>query len=81
MSLAIIYSNFNQESDRAIALMNSLDHKFVVYHLGREFTEKQFEEEFGVGAEYPQIAIGTKHIGSLKETLQHFNDNGITNRL
>ena len=81
MSLAIIYSNCGQESDRAIALMETLEHKFVVYHLGREFTEKQFEEEFGSDAEYPQIAIGTKHIGSLKETLQHFNDNGITNRL
>ena len=81
MSLAIIYSNRNQESNRAIALMDSLDHKYVVYQLGREFTEKQFVEEFGSHAEYPQIAIGTKHIGSLKETLQHFSKNGITNRL
>ena len=77
MTLAIIYSNFGQESDRAIALMESLDHKFVVYHLGREFTEKQFEEEFGVGAEYPQIAIGVEHIGGLKETLQHFQANDV----
>ena len=72
MNLAIIYSNRSQECDRAQALMESLEHKFVVYHLGREFTEKQFEEEFGVGAEYPQIAIGVEHIGGLKETLQHF---------
>jgi len=77
MSLAIIYSNFGQESDRAIALMETLEHKFVVYHLGREFTEKQFEEEFGVGAEYPQIAIGTKHVGSLKDTLHYFQEQDV----
>jgi len=77
MNLAIIYSNRSQECDRAQALMESLEHKFVVYHLGREFTEKQFEEEFGVGAEYPQIAIGVEHIGGLKETLQHFQANDV----
>jgi len=77
MSLAIIYSNFGQESDRAIALMETLEHKFVVYHLGREFTEKQFEEEFGVGAEYPQIAIGTKHVGSLKDALHYFQEQDV----
>ena len=77
MNLAIIYSNRSQECDRAQALMESLEHKFVVYHLGREFTEKQFEEEFGVGAEYPQIAIGVEHIGGLKETLQHLQANDV----
>ena len=77
MTLAIIYSNFSQESDRAIALMESLEHRFVVYHLGREFTEAQFEQEFGVGAEFPQIAVGTKHIGTLKDTLQYFQVNDV----
>jgi hypothetical protein len=76
MSLAIIYSDKTQECDRAVSLMQSLEHKFVEYVLGRDFTEAEFKSEFGEEATYPQIAVGIKHIGSLKETLQHFNHNG-----
>lgn len=72
-NLAIIYSNRNQESNRAVALMDSLEHQYIVYNLGVDFTQEQFTQEFGEGVEYPQISVGTKHIGSLKETLQHFN--------
>ena len=75
-NLAIIYSNHSQECDRAVALMQSLEHRYIEYVIGVDFTSKQFEEEFGPDAEFPQIAIGTKHVGSLKETLQHFNYNG-----
>jgi hypothetical protein len=73
--LAIVYSNRSQECDRVVALLQSLEHKFVEYVIGIDFTDKQFIDEFGPTAEFPQIAIGTKHIGSLKETLQHFNYN------
>ena len=37
--------------------------------------EKQFLSEFGQHAEYPQVAVGDKHIGSLKETLQYLTYN------
>jgi hypothetical protein len=33
--------------------------------------------EFGPEASYPQVAIGNKHIGGLKETLQYFKQNGV----
>ena len=75
--LAIIYSNKSIECERAIALMQSIDQPFIEYLIDREFTQTQFEKEFGADAEYPQIAIGVKHIGSLKDTLQYFNYNGV----
>jgi hypothetical protein len=56
--------------------MQSLDHHYVEYLMGVDFTEEEFISEFGEGASYPQIAVGTKHIGTLSETLKHFNYNG-----
>ena len=76
MTLAIVYSDKTQECDRAVNLLQSLEHRYVEYVLGRDFTQEQFTSEFGEGAPYPQVAVGTKHIGTLKETLQYFNYNG-----
>ena len=45
------------------------------YVLGKDFTENQFQAEFGETAEYPQIAIGLVHRGGLKETLQFMKEN------
>jgi hypothetical protein len=33
--------------------------------------------EFGEGAEYPQVAIGLDHRGTLKETLKYMSDKGM----
>jgi len=76
VNLAIIYSDGSQECERAVSLMQSLEHRYVEYVLGRDFTQAEFDAEFGNMASYPQVAVGVKHIGSLKETLQYFNYNG-----
>ena len=68
---AWIYSNGNQECERAAMLLESIYSDFHEYVLNKEFTESQFRAEFGSEAEYPQIAIGVNHRGSLKETLQY----------
>ena len=56
-------------------LLKSLGGEFHKYELGKDFTEKQFYDEFGLGATYPQISIGYKHIGGMKDTLQYMRDN------
>ena len=33
--------------------------------------------EFGEDAEYPQIALGLKHRGTLKETIQYMSEKGM----
>ena len=67
---AVIYSNGNQECERAMSFLDSQGISYTTYELGRDFTESQFTKEFGV-VEYPQVNIGYTHVGGLKETLTY----------
>ena len=73
----VIYSNGDQECERLASILKSLGGEFLEYKLGQHFTQRAFDTEFGKGAEYPQINIGFKHIGGLKETLQYMNNKGM----
>lgn len=77
MSTAVIYSNGSQECERMSTLLQSLGGEFHEYILGKHFDQNAFISEFGSGATYPQVALGSKHIGSMKETLQYMKINGI----
>ena len=74
---AVLYTNGNIECDRIRQLLRSLDGEYLEYLLGPDFSDRQFRAEFGSEAEYPQVTINNKHIGSLKETLQYFNQKGL----
>ncbi len=74
--LVTIYSNGNQECDRVISLIERMGKHYQVYRLNNHFTQRAFEQEFGKGTEYPQIAIGREHIGSMKEALQFMKERG-----
>ena len=75
MGPIVLYSNGNQECERAKTLLESLHIQIQEYKLDNHFTERSFVSEFGDEAEYPQVAIGYKHIGGLKDTLHFFQDN------
>ena len=77
MTTAVIYSNGSQECERIAQLLKSVGGEFLEYKLDKHFNQKAFEQEFGDDATYPQVAIGTKHIGSMKETLQYMNNHGM----
>lgn len=79
MTTAVIYSNSSQECDRMASLLENLEGvtNFHKYELGVHFSDRQFRMEFGSEATYPQVAIGSKHIGSMKETLQYMNSSGM----
>ena len=74
---AVIYSNGSQECERMASLLKSLGGEFLEYKLNEHFTQRGFESEFGKDAEYPQINIGFKHVGSMKETLQFMKEQGL----
>ena len=74
---SLIYSNGSQECERAESLLVSLEQDIRVFLLGKDFTQKQFNAEFGSDAEYPQISVGLNHRGNLKETLQYMKTNSI----
>lgn len=69
--VSVIYSNGSQECERISMLLKSLGGEFHEYIEGVHFSERQFEMEFGKEATYPQVSIGSRHIGSIKETLQY----------
>ena len=73
----VIYSNGGQECQRLSSLVKSLGGEFLEYKLGQHFTQRAFDTEFGKDAEYPQINIGFKHVGGLKETLQYMKQEGM----
>ena len=75
--LVTIYSNGNQECDRVISLIDKMGKNYQVYRLGGHFTQRAFEQEFGPDATYPQVAIGARHVGNLKETLNHMKERGM----
>ena len=74
---ALVYSNGSQESERAKMVLEACGQQVKEFLLGVDFSDKQFRAEFGSEAEYPQIAIGLNHRGSLKETLKYMSDNGM----
>jgi hypothetical protein len=74
---AVIYSNGSQECDRIASLLKSLGGEFLEYKLNHDFTRRAFESEFGEGATFPQVSLGSKHIGDLKETLHYMSDKGL----
>ena len=76
MTTAVIYSNGSQECERMGMLLKSLGGEYHEYLLGVDFSDKQFRMEFGSEATYPQCSIGSKHIGSLKETLHYLDEKG-----
>jgi len=77
LETAVIYSNDSQECQRMSMLLQSLGGEFHEYTLGKDFTIKQFYSEFGNDAEFPQVALGKKHVGNMKETLQYMSDRGM----
>ena len=77
MKQALVYSNGSQESERAKMVLESCGQQVREFLLGVDFSDKQFRAEFGSEAEYPQVAIGLNHRGTLKETLKYMSDRGM----
>ena len=74
---AVIYSNGSQECERMAMLLKNLGGEFHEYILEKHFTIKQFVAEFGIDADFPQVALGDKHIGGMKDTLQYMSQRGM----
>ena len=74
---AVIYSNGNQECERAKTLLQKLNVEILEYKLNQHFSDRGFVEEFGKEAEYPQVNVGFRHVGGLKDTLNYFKQNNL----
>ena len=74
---ALVYSNGSQECERAKMVLEACGQQVREFLLGTDFSDRQFRAEFGSEAEYPQVAIGLNHRGTLKETLKYMSDQGM----
>jgi len=74
---AVIYSNGSQECERAKVLLEKLKFQILEYKLNQHFSARGFVEEFGEEAEYPQVNVGFRHIGGLKDTLHYCKEHGL----
>ena len=77
MKTVVLYSNDNQECERIRSLLLMLGGEFLEYKLGTHYDMDQFKTEFGNEAEFPQVAIGSQHVGGMKETLQYLGRNDL----
>ena len=77
ISQALVYSNGSQESERAKMVLEACGQQVREFLLGSDFSDRQFRAEFGNEAEYPQVAIGLNHRGTLKETLKYMSEHGM----
>ena len=74
---AVIYSNGSQECERMGMLLKALGGEYHEYLLGVDFSDRQFRAEFGSEATFPQVALGSLHLGSMKDTLQYMKEKGM----
>ncbi len=74
---AVLYTDGSQECERIRQLLKSLGGEFLEYELGWDFTQSEFVAEFGSYASFPQVTINGRHIGSMKETLQYFQQTSV----
>jgi len=74
---ALVYGDGGQESERAKMVLEACGQDVKEFILGADFSDRQFRAEFGSEADYPQVAIGLDHRGSLKETLKYMSDRGM----
>lgn len=74
MTTFVLYADCGIESDRIRQLLKSLNGEYLEYLVGVDFSDRQFRMEFGKHAEYPQVAVGTRHIGGLKDALHYLKD-------
>ena len=58
-------------------LFDAVSVKYIEYKYQKDFTKKQFYDEFGEGSTFPQVSINTKHIGGFKDTLHYFQENNL----
>ena len=75
---AVVYTKENcQWCDRVKQLFKAVDLDYIEYKYDKDFTKQEFQMEFGGDATFPQVSIGSKHIGGCKETLHYLQEQKI----
>ena len=75
---AVLWSRDNcQWCERVRQLFAHCKIEYLEYKLDKDFTRKQFIEEFEEGATFPQVQLDNKHIGGCKDTLHYLQEKNL----
>ena len=75
---AVLWSRENcQWCERVRQLFAVTNIEYLEYKLPKDFTRKQFYEEFEEGATFPQVQLDNKHIGGCKDTLHYLQEKNL----
>ena len=75
---AVLWSKDNcQWCERVRQLFTHCKIDYLEYKLDKDFTRKQFYEEFEEGATFPQVQLDNKHIGGCKDTLHYLQEKNL----
>ena len=75
---AVLWSKDNcQWCERVRQLFSHCKIDYLEYKLDKDFTRRQFFEEFEEGATFPQVQIDNKHIGGCKDTLHYLQEKNL----
>jgi len=75
---AVLWSKDNcQWCERVRQLFTHCKIEYLEYKLDKDFTRKQFYEEFEEGATFPQVQLDNKHIGGCKDTLHYLQEKNL----
>ena len=75
---AVLWSRDNcQWCERVRQLFSHCKIDYLEYKLDKDFTRKQFYEEFEEGATFPQVQLDNKHIGGCKDTLHYLQEKNL----
>ena len=75
---AVLWSKDNcQWCERVRQLFTHCKIEYLEYKLDKDFTRRQFYEEFEEGATFPQVQLDNKHIGGCKDTLHYLQEKNL----
>ena len=75
---AVLWSRDNcQWCERVRQLFTHCKIDYLEYKLDKDFTRRQFYEEFEEGATFPQVQLDNKHIGGCKDTLHYLQEKNL----
>lgn len=60
-----------------IQVMELSELKYVVYQLDRDFTNEDFDTEFGGGATFPQVVLEGIKLGGCQESIKYMREQAI----
>ena len=70
MQQSVVYSNGNQECERAVSLLRSLGHDFHEYMVGEALPRPNLKWSLVEMPNIRKLRLVKSHVGDLKETLQ-----------